>query len=157
MTFSFALDTTIARPPAEVFDAVTDLSRLPQWQPRVVEATQLDAGPLGVGSRLREVRELRGKRLEQVVEVDAFEPGRRFGLRVVEGPLPVDGVLAFEPAGDGGTHLRLVATGRPQGAQRLLSPLLRVGLRREFRRQYDALKALVEDVNPAGAGTARRS
>jgi hypothetical protein len=109
----------------------------------VVEVQQLDSGPLRTGSRLREVREVRGRRLEQTVEVAAHEPGRRFGLRVLEGPLPVDGDLRFEPDGNG-TRLRLVATGRPQGAQRLLAPLLRAGLRREFRKQYAALRDVVE-------------
>jgi hypothetical protein len=143
MPFSFAIDTPIARPPGEVFDVVTDLDRLREWQPMVVEVEQLDAGPLRTGTRLREVREVRGRRLEQTVEVAAHEPGRRFGLRVLEGPLPVDGDLRFEPDGSG-TRLHLLATGRPQGAQRLLTPLLRVGLRREFRKQYAALRDVVE-------------
>jgi hypothetical protein len=126
-----------------VFAVVTDLDRLREWQPMVVEVDQLDAGPLRAGSRLREVREVRGRRLEQTVEVAAYEPGRHFGLRVLEGPLPVDGDLHFEPDGTG-TRLRLVAIGRPQGAQRLLAPLLRAGLRREFRKQYAALRDVVE-------------
>jgi uncharacterized protein YndB with AHSA1/START domain len=141
--FTFAIETPIAKPPAEVFDVVTDLDRLHEWQPMVVDVQQLDSGPLRTGTRLREVREVRGRRLEQTVEVAAHEPGRRFGLRVLEGPLPVDGELHFEPDGDG-TRLRLVATGRPQGAQRLLSPLLRAGIRREFRKQYAALREVVE-------------
>jgi uncharacterized protein YndB with AHSA1/START domain len=143
MPFTFAIETPIARPPAEVFDVVTDLDRLHEWQPMIVAVDQLDDGPLHTGSRLREVRELRGRRLEQTVEVAAFEPGRHFALRVLEGPLPVDGDLRFEPEGNG-TRLRLVATGRPHGAQRLLAPLLRVGLRREFRKQYAALREVVE-------------
>ena len=143
MPFTFAIETPIARPPAEVFAVVTDLGRLHEWQPMVVDVQQLDSGPLRAGSRLREVREFRGKRLEQTVEVAALEPGRRFGLRVLEGPLPVDGDLHFDRDGDG-TRLRLVATGRPQGAQRLLSPLLRAGIRREFRKQYAALREVVE-------------
>jgi uncharacterized protein YndB with AHSA1/START domain len=143
MPFTFAIETPIARPPADVFDVVTDLGRLREWQPMVVEVEQLDAGPLRTGTRLREVREVRGRRLEQTVEVAAHEPGRRFGLRVLGGPLPVDGDLRFEPDGTG-TRLRLLATVRPRGAQRLLAPLLRVGLRREFRKQYAALREMVE-------------
>jgi len=143
MPFTFAIETPIARPPAEVFDVVTDLGRLHEWQPMIVEVQQLDSGPLRTGTRLREIREVRGRRLEQTVEVAAHEPGRRFGLRVLEGPLPVDGELRFEPDG-AGTRLHLAATGRPHGAQRLLSPLLRAGLKREFRKQYAALREVVE-------------
>lgn len=144
MAIDFAFDVTIARPPAEVFSVVTDLERLPDWQPAVVGVEKLQEGPLRTGSRLKEVREVRGKRLEQVVEVSAHEPGRAFGLRIVEGPLPVHGDLTFTPTGDGGTRLHMHAFGRASGAMRLLQPLLNVGLKREFRSQYGRLKEIVE-------------
>jgi uncharacterized protein YndB with AHSA1/START domain len=144
MPIDFSFDVTIDRSPDEVFSAVCDLDRLSDWQPAVVEVELLGDGPLRTGSRLKEVREVRGKRLEQIVEVAAHEPGRRFGLRIVEGPLPVHGDLTFAPTDDGGTHLHMHAYGRAQGAMRLLQPLLTIGLKREFRAQYRRLKRLVE-------------
>jgi uncharacterized protein YndB with AHSA1/START domain len=144
MPIDFSFDVTIDRSPQEVFDAVTDLDRLPAWQPAVVEVELLGDGSLRSGSRLKEVRQVRGKRLEQIVEVAAHEPGRRFGLRIVEGPLPVHGDLTFSPAGNGGTRLHMHAYGRANGALRLFQPLLAVGLKREFRSQYLRLKAILE-------------
>ena len=70
--------------------------------------------------------------LEQIVEIAAHEPGRRFEMRVVEGPLPVHGDLTFSPADGGGTRLHVHAYGQANGAMRLLQPLLTVGLKREF-------------------------
>ena len=145
----FSFDMVIARSPEKVFSVVTDLTQLPKWQPRLVEVEQLREGPLQLGSRLREVREVRGKRLEQIVEVAALEPPRRFGLRIVEGPLPVDGELTLSPTEDGGTRLHMHAHGRAPGAMRLLEPLLTLGLKREFRDQYRRLKELVEAGAPA--------
>jgi uncharacterized membrane protein len=144
MPIDFSFDVTIDRSPQEVFAAVTDLDRLPDWQPAVVEVELLGDGPLRTGSRIKEVRQVRGKRLEQIVEVAAHEPGRRFGLRIVEGALPVHGDLTFAPAEGGGTRVHLHAYGRANGALRLLQPLLAVGLKREFRSQYLRLKGLVE-------------
>jgi uncharacterized protein YndB with AHSA1/START domain len=144
LSIDFSFDVDIARPPEEVFSVVTDPARLPEWQPRVAGVEQLEEGPLRKGSRLKEVREVRGKRLEQIVEVTAFEPSRRFGLRVVEGPLPVDGDLAFAPTPGGGTRLHVHGHGRASGVMRLLEPLLKVGLKREFRSQYRRLKDLLE-------------
>ena len=69
--FSFDLD--IARS-LGCFSMVTDLTRLTEWQPLLVEVEHLQEGPLRQGSRLREVREVRGKRLEQFVEVAALKP-----------------------------------------------------------------------------------
>jgi uncharacterized membrane protein len=144
MPIDFSFDMTIDRPPDEVFSVITDLDRLPEWQPAIVDVELLGDGPLRAGSRLKEVREVRGKRLEQIVEIAAHEPGRRFELRVVEGPLPVHGDLTFSPTDGGGTRLHMHAHGKANGAMRLLQPLLTVGLKREFRSQYLRLKGLVE-------------
>jgi uncharacterized protein YndB with AHSA1/START domain len=150
MPIDFSFDVTIHRPPHEVFSAVTDLERLSEWQPAVVEVERLDGGPLAAGSRLKEVREVRGKRLEQVVEIAEFTPGQRFGMRIVEGPLPVHGELTFASDGNGGTRLNVHAFGHARGAMRLLGPVLNAGLKREFRGQYGRLKDLVEaQPNPA--------
>ena len=150
MPIDFSFDVRIDRPPQEVFSAVTDLERLPDWQPAIVEVELLGDGPLRTGSRLKEVREVRGKRLEQIVEVAAHEPGRRFEMRIVEGPLPVHGDLTFSPIDGGGTRLHMHAYGRANGALRLLQPLLTLGLKREFQGQYRRLKGLVE-AQPASA------
>ena len=144
MPIDFSFDVDIARPPHEVFSAVTDLDQLPKWQPAVVGVEPLQDGPLRAGSRIKETREVRGKRLEQVVEIAKHDPGREFGLRIVEGPLPVHGDLTFTPTEDGGTRLHMHAFGQAGGAMRLLQPLLNVGLKREFRSQYGRLKELVE-------------
>jgi hypothetical protein len=127
-----------------VFAVVADPARLPAWQPLVIEVEELQPGPLRAGSRLREVRAARGKRIEQIVEVAAFDPPRRFGVRVVEGPLPIDGDLTFSPLAGGGTLLHVHVQGRPRGPLRLLGPLLTLSLKREFRRQYRRLKDFVE-------------
>jgi uncharacterized protein YndB with AHSA1/START domain len=153
MPIDFSFDVTIDRSPDEVFSAVTDLQRLHEWQPAVVDVELLGDGPLRTGSRLKEVREVRGKRLEQTVEIAAYEPGRRFEMRVVEGPLPVHGDLTFSPTENGGTRLHMHAYGRANGAMRLLQPLLTIGLKREFRSQYLRLKKLVE-AEPAATGPA---
>ena len=88
---SFTFDVEIERPVAEVFAYVTDPAKLHEWQTNTLEVEQLTDGPLGVGTRLREVHVAGRRRMEQVVEVSAYEPGRRFDLDLVEGPLPVGG------------------------------------------------------------------
>lgn len=149
MAIDFSIDMDIARPPGAVFSVITDTARLSEWQPLVVEVEHLEEGPLRPGSRLREVREVRGKRLEQIVEIATFEPPHRFDMRTIQGPLPVDGELTLSPTDEGGTRLHLHAHGHARGAMRLLEPLLTVGLKREFRGQYRRLKGLLENGSPA--------
>ena len=87
----FTVETQIARPVHEVFAYAIDPDRLSSWQTNTVSATREDAGPYGVGSRLREVhRAPGGKELESVVEVVEYVPDRVFALEVKEGT-PIHG------------------------------------------------------------------
>jgi uncharacterized protein YndB with AHSA1/START domain len=145
MAIEFTVEVHIARPPADVFAVAGDPARLPEWQPLVVATERLNggSGPLREGARIRETREVRGRRVEQVVEVATYDPPRRFDLRIVEGPFPVHGDFLFEPSA-GGTRVRLRAHGGLPGAKRLLEPAFALLGRREMRRQLAALKAVVE-------------
>jgi len=134
----------VARPVQEVFAYVTDLERLGEWQPNLVSVTKETEGPMGEGTRLREVRRGPfGRNVEAQVEISAYEPNRRFDLRVVSGPLPIDGSHELHDAG-GGTRIDFVAQGQPGGALRLAEPLLRRVLRRQFESYYRRLTEVLE-------------
>jgi hypothetical protein len=140
----FTIKTRIERPPEEVFDYVTDPARLDTWQTNTVAAERLEEGPLRVGSRLREVhRAPGGKELESVVQVVEHERPRAFGLKVIEGSLPVDLDITLEQA-DGATLMRFRGHGQPSGAARLAQPLLQRVLKRQFAGQCATLKQVME-------------
>lgn len=80
-------------------------------------------------------------------EVSEYEPDRVFALRMVEGALPIDARLAFEPTGIG-TRVRFDAHGQPTGALRLAQPLLRITLKRQFGAYCTTLKRLLENSPP---------
>lgn len=135
----FTIETHIGRPAGEVFDYVTDPDRLATWQTSTVSAAKEGGGPVGLGTRMREVhRGPRGREVEQVVEVSEWEPGRTFALRIVEGPLPIHLRVTLEEV-DGGTLMRFRPHGQPRGAMRIAQPLLRRVLRRQFTRDCERL------------------
>jgi hypothetical protein len=70
-------------------------------------------------------------------------PNRRFDLRVLDGPIPLDGLHSFE-ASNGGTRIDFVGEGRPGGVMRLAQPLLARVLERQFRGSFARLKAVME-------------
>ncbi len=80
----FGFDVDVACAVAEAFGYVSDPDRLPEWQ-GTAEVEKLTEGPVRAGARLREVHEAMGRRVESVTEVTAFEPDRRFAIRIVEG------------------------------------------------------------------------
>jgi uncharacterized protein YndB with AHSA1/START domain len=152
----FTVETPIERPAHEVFAYVTDPGKLATWQTNTVSSIPEQPGPIGLGTRLREVhRGPGGKEFPSLVEVVEFDPGRRFSLRVIEGT-PVHADMTFEPTPTGGTVLRFRAHGRLTGPTRLAEPFLGRMLRKQFTQQCAALKHVLED-DADGPGVERAS
>jgi uncharacterized membrane protein len=141
----FTTAIEIDRPVRDVFAYVTDPAKLASWQTNTVEVTQETDGPLRVGTRLREVhRAPGGRRLASLVEVTELEAERAFALRILDGPLPVDGRFLFVPAGAGRTRVEVHGSGAPRGPLRMLAPLLSRVVRRQFSAHLAALKRVLE-------------
>ena len=136
------LTVEIARPPEDVFELLSDIDRLSEWQTSAVEAHT--DGPLAEGSRVREKRRLLGRELDTELEVVAYEPPRKLTLRSLGGPVKftVDHELVAHDGG--GTQLRFLAEAQPGGLLRLTEPVLARTAEQEFRRDFDRLKELLE-------------
>ncbi len=131
----------IARSPEEVFAYIADPSKLGTWQD-AENVAQLTPGPVGPGTRFREVHRALGRRRVEITEVTVFEPGRRFDVRVVDGP-PVDGRWDFEVA-DAGTLLTMTPTVRLPGALRHAEPVVSFATVLVFARFHRRLKRMLE-------------
>jgi uncharacterized protein YndB with AHSA1/START domain len=131
----------IARSPDEVFAYLTDPSKLSTWQD-AEEVVQLTPGPPGPGTRLREVHKALGRRRVEITEFVVYEPGRRFDIRMVDGP-PLDGRWDFEPAG-GGTRLTFTPIVRLTGAGRHMEPIVVLATLVVFKRFHRRLKRALE-------------
>jgi uncharacterized protein YndB with AHSA1/START domain len=132
----------IARPAAVVFTALTDVSRVPDWQASALESRA--EAPLAEGVRIHERRHFLGHDAETELEVTAFEPDRRLALRTLRGPvkLSIDHVLEET---DGRTSLHVRAEGRPDGLLRFAGPAVAARARHELRRDFERLKAILEE------------
>jgi uncharacterized protein YndB with AHSA1/START domain len=147
----FTIEIHIARAVEDVFAYATDPQRLPSWQTNTISSELQTDPPLRLGSRLREVHAAPGGReLTTLVEVSAYEPDALFGLRVLDGALPLDATLTFQ-ATAGGTLLHFRVHGQPSGAMALAQPLLRPILRRQFTAHCRALKRVLEQAHGAAA------
>lgn len=131
----------IGRSPEEVFAYLTDPSKLSTWQD-AEDVIQLTPGPLGVGTRLRETHKVLGRRRVEITEFVVYEPGRRFDIRMLEGP-PLDGRWDFEPS-NVGTRLTFTPIVRLTGRRQRFEPALILGTRLVFRRFHRRLKRALE-------------
>jgi uncharacterized protein YndB with AHSA1/START domain len=134
-------DVDVAAPIEDVFDYLSDPAKLHEWQ-GTTDVRVLTEGPVAVGTRIRETREVLGRKLTQTVEVTEHDPPRRFSLRVVEGPVKVTGSQELEER-DGGTRIHVRAEGE---APRLAGAVMKPTLERQLRGHYDRLKRNLERV-----------
>jgi uncharacterized protein YndB with AHSA1/START domain len=140
----FTVGTEIARPPTDVFEYVTDPAKLATWQTNTISAAAEDDKSIGLGTRVREVhRAPGGKELASLVEVSEYEPDRVFGLRMLDGALPIHARITFDQT-EVGTRLQLDAHGQPSGLMWLAQPVLQLTLKRQFAGYCTTLKHVLE-------------
>jgi hypothetical protein len=130
------------RPVDQVFAFLADPAMQPLWQSNLIEIEQPTAGPMRVGTRIREVRRLGRRPTEYQAEVTGFEPNKRFSLRVINGPR-VTLSYSFEPE-KGGTRLRYQFAMRPNGLMRVFEPLIIRSLRKQSSSDFEKLKDILE-------------
>jgi uncharacterized protein YndB with AHSA1/START domain len=131
----------IERSPQEVFDYLTDVDRVPEWQASALESHA--DGPLGVGARIHETRRLLGRDAHTELEVSAFDPPKRLTLNTISGPVKVDIDHRLETHGDG-TLLHVVAEADPGLMLGFARPVIERQAKREVRGDFDRLKELLE-------------
>jgi uncharacterized protein YndB with AHSA1/START domain len=131
----------IERPVEEVFDYLTDVARLPEWQ-ESAESAEPD-GELRVGARFREVRSFMGRRANSTLEVTEHDRPSRFSLHVVEGPIRYAVEHALEDL-DGRTRITFVGRGETKRVPRLMRGTVRRMVERQFVRDLQTLKAVLE-------------
>ncbi|MDX1608843.1 MAG: SRPBCC family protein [Halofilum sp. (in: g-proteobacteria)] len=138
--------TAIERPVDDVFDfvVVRFFDNYPRWSPEVVELEPLDSGPLGVGSRGRQIRIDQGRRSETTFRVTRLEPQRR-----VEFDGERDARFAiryhFDPEGDARSRIHFeFELKRVEFFMRPFEKLIRLAIKDGAERTVRNIKGLVE-------------
>ncbi len=135
----------IARSPEEVFDYLTTAENLPVWDSSIMEAEQVDSGPMRVGTRWRGVSKILGRRFEWTTEVTELQPPTRAVSRAVEGKLrfTVTNTLQQENAGTRYTFKVEADSGLGGVFGRLTDPIVEKAQRRTVRANLDTLAELL--------------
>lgn len=143
MSTKATAETVVERPREVVSAYVSDYRNDPEWIGGISEARQVGDGPFGAGTRVERVASFLGRRIEYVLEVTGWEPGRRLELRSVKAPFPMTVAYAFEDAGDG-TRVRVEVGGDASAFYRLAGPLLSRQVRRSIEGDVQRLKEVLE-------------
>jgi uncharacterized protein YndB with AHSA1/START domain len=136
-------DILIERPAEEVFDFVANQENEPQYNPEMRVAKKTTEGPIGVGTSFHAEMTGRGRVVPMTIRVTEFERPRLIRERVEMQSMDLTGGLDFEPI-ENGTRMRWHWDLRPNGALRLMGPLVASMGRRQERRIWTGLKWLLE-------------
>jgi uncharacterized protein YndB with AHSA1/START domain len=136
----------ISRAPEDVFSYLTDPARLPDWQESLVDSSLEGDGPVAVGSRFAQTRNVgRGER-KMTLEMTRLDPPRRFAVRGIDGPVRgmVEGTV--EPLEDGArSRVTLELSFEGHGIGKILVPLMvQRQARSEMPKNMQSLKAQLE-------------
>ncbi|RZS68345.1 polyketide cyclase/dehydrase/lipid transport protein [Agromyces ramosus] len=138
--------TEIARAPQEVFDYVTDAARLPEWQPSVEEASAEPPAIRKVGMRGWEVRRVPGGSQKARWQVTGCEPGSRWAVEGIDGPVRAHVDISFVPT-DGGTHVDYRVWFEGRGIGKLIRMMATHGAGAEMPASLALLKQRLELVD----------
>ena len=143
----------IDRSAEEVWSVISDLDTHTEWRPAVREFRQVSDGPLGVGSRIREVLDWRGREIVIDDVVTAFEPPHRFGARGSWKAADFEVDFRLEPDGDG-TNVTMDWPLYPKSfLLKIAAPFMGGAMRRATKEELELLKVYVERGPDAAAAT----
>ena len=135
----------INRRPEDVFDYLDQVERHGEWQSQIVTTKVESAGPVGIGTQVREIREIGGREQDASYEITEHDPPHRTSFRGVAGPVRPVGTVTVDPVGDGSrsrvtVEFDLVG----HGFGKLIAPLARRQARATILENQEQLKARLE-------------
>jgi uncharacterized protein YndB with AHSA1/START domain len=135
----------IDRRPEEVFAYLDQLERHGEWQAGITSARIETDGPVGVGTRVREMRKMGGREQDTSYEITEHDPPRRTSFRGTVGPVRPVGTVTVEPVGDGSrSRVSIEFDLVGQGMGKLIAPLARMQARKGIAESQQQLKAKLE-------------
>jgi uncharacterized protein YndB with AHSA1/START domain len=137
---SFSHSVELARPPADVFPWLLEADKVPRWTGHLERYERLDDGPIGNGSRMRQVLDVSGRTIDVQLEVTAYEPPSGAQTRFSTNGIEVVSSYALEAAG-AGTRLTQSIEAKPSGlTARLLVPVVQPRLEQKVTEDLERLR-----------------
>ncbi|MCP4327238.1 MAG: hypothetical protein GY791_02215 [Alphaproteobacteria bacterium] len=136
MADGFTVTETIAAPPAEVWDFLTNFRHAQDWMTGIDDMTQTTPGPLEVGTHL----EFRARGKMRQSRVTALDRGERIALTSTQGGVTATYTYSLVPVG-AGTETTLHAVCEATGLWKLLHPVIVIAMKKSDSSHLAKLKA----------------
>jgi len=139
----FEFTEHIARPPQDVFAVLADPTRATEFIDNIKASTKLTDGPVGVGTRFRETRIVRGKEASADLLVSAYEPNTHVGISTEAEGITVEDHYRLAPDA-GGTRLTWICELEASGLRKMMLPMVAGIMKKEDGDHLQKLKSYLE-------------
>jgi carbon monoxide dehydrogenase subunit G len=137
----FSHTVEIPRPPTEVFPWLLEEDKVPRWTSHLDRYERVDGGELGGGSRVRQVLDVSGRRIDVELEITRYDPPARAETRFSTNGIEVVNAYTLEAAG-AGTRLTQSVDAKPSGlTARMLVPVVQPRLEQKLTEDLERLRA----------------
>ena len=133
----------INRPVKDVFAYVANFENMTNWDSELIEVKKISEGPTGVGTKFSGPTKILGRRIDSTLAVIAFEPNKKLSANLVSGPIEATIKWNFEPT-EGGTKVTWAAQANIGGFFKVVEPIVKRIMQKQYDARYDTLKALLE-------------
>ena len=141
--FTFSKSFIIDRQQQEVFEFITDPANDTKWRDSAVSSEWLTDGPVNVGSQLKSVDKMLGRKIESTSEITGWDPPNKYGQKTIGGPVPFEFTITFEPKGSS-TQLTMEGKAEVGGFFKMAEGLVGKQLEKQIETDFNGLKRLLE-------------
>ena len=145
----------INRPAEEVFAYLDQVDRHNEWQGQLVSTTIESDGPMRVGTRVVERRNVPGGARDFRYEVTEHDPPRKSSFRGTAGVIRPIGTYTVDPIGESSSRMSSELDLEGHGIGRLFAPLALRQAAKQVPVDQEKFKELLES-GVAAAGSNRR-
>jgi len=141
----------INRPAEDVFAYLDQVDRHNQWQGSLVSTTVETDGPVRVGTRVVERRNVPGGTRDFPYEITEHDPPRKVSFRGTAGLIRPVGTYTVDPTGDSRSRMTSELDLEGHGIGKLLAPLARRQAAKQVAVDHEKFKQLLESGVAAAA------
>ncbi|TCJ03211.1 SRPBCC family protein [Cytobacillus praedii] len=137
-------EITINRPITEVSEYATNPDHAPEWYVNIHSVDWRTPKPLKLGSQIAFKAKFLGKELAYVYEIVEFIPEKKFVMKTVDGPFPMETIYTWQAIDEGHTQMTLQNKGNPKGFNKILSIFMTFMMRRANMKDLIKIKTILE-------------
>ncbi|MDJ0753952.1 MAG: SRPBCC family protein [Ardenticatenaceae bacterium] len=139
----FTLSEWINHPVEDVFEALMSPEKAPKVMSNIKSMKQLTPGPVGVGTRFREIRLMNGQEQQTDLEVVRFEAPTRYSVTAEASGIEVTYHYHLKPQ-DNGTQVEMECVVSTKGLKKLMLPVVAQVMKKEDSHHLQDLKLALE-------------